>query len=105
MTGFFLAAGIVLTIAALIVRDQTELKLSRLRAELLALRSEEQRLGEDRTELERMIAQIGDALMRAERRRKAMEQSAQELIGLLEDLGAEVDETPQSGTDILPGTE
>ena len=36
-----LVAGVVLIIVCLIVRDQTQFRLSRLRSEVLALRSEE----------------------------------------------------------------
>ena len=92
MIGIFLALDIVLTIAVLVIRDQTLFRLNRLRAGLLALRSEEQRLGEERAELDRMIAQVGDALMRADRRRKEVKQVFQELTALLKELGVEVDE-------------
>ena len=68
-----LIAGVALIIVNLIVRDQTQFRIGRLRAELLGLRSEEKRLAERREEMELMVAQIGDALMRADRRRLALE--------------------------------
>jgi len=68
-----LVLGVLLTIVDLIVRDQTQFRLVRLRGELLGLRSEEKRLSERRKEVELMVAQIGDALMRTERRRHSIE--------------------------------
>lgn len=104
MIGVFLAIGIALIIVALVVRDQTEFKLTRLRAELLALRSEEQRLNEDRLELERLIAQAGEALMRADHRQQVVAKSSEELVAMLQQLGAKIDrednaELPQPETD------
>ncbi|SVE30151.1 uncharacterized protein METZ01_LOCUS483005 [marine metagenome] len=67
-----LIGGVALIILNLIVRDQTEFRLSRLRSDLLALNSEEKR----RDEVELMVAQIGEALMRADRRRTSLEKAA-----------------------------
>jgi|TARA_B100001964_G_scaffold174630_1_gene192318 hypothetical protein len=63
-----LIGGVALIIVNLVVRDQTQFRISRLRAELLGLISEEKRLAERRDEVELMVAQIADALMRADRR-------------------------------------
>ncbi len=71
-----LIGGVALIILNLIVRDQTEFRLSRLRSDLLALNSEEKRLAERRDEVELMVAQIGEALMRADRRRTSLEKAA-----------------------------
>ena len=68
--------GVLLTIGDLIVRDQTQFRLARLLGELRALRSEEKRLAERRQEVELMVAQIGDALMRTDRRRWAIEKGS-----------------------------
>ena len=54
---FFIGAGIILVIACLIVRDRTEYEITRLRAECMALRND----------IELMVAQANDALMRADR--------------------------------------
>ena len=97
MIGLLLAVDIVLTIAALVVRDQTRFKLSRLRTELLALRSEEQRLGEEGEELQQMIAQVGEAVLRADHRRKEMKAVCQELISLLESLGVDSERVRRLG--------
>lgn len=96
MTGVFLAITIVLIIVALVVRDQTEFKLSRLRAELLGLRSDEQRLSEERTDLERMVAQAGDALMRADQRQRAAEKSHREVADMLQEMGVDYDPTART---------
>ena len=96
-----LAAGIVLIIVALIVRDQTLYRLSRLRTELLALKSEEKRLSERREEIELMVAQIGEAVMRADRRNTAIEKGCTSLSNRLEALselvGIEQPEGDQEG--------
>ena len=85
-----LGGGVVLIIVNLIVRDQTQFRLSRLRSELMALRSEEKRMSDHREEVELMVAQIGDALMRADRRRVALEKGANQLTENLEALYEEV---------------
>ena len=85
-----LVVGIALTIATLIVRDRTEFRLSRLRAELMALRAEEQRLADLRNEIEIMVAQVGDALMRVERCFQSVEKSNEELDGMMESLRASI---------------
>jgi Tfp pilus assembly protein PilN len=86
----YLAVSIVLVIIALVVRDQTEFKLSRLRADLLALRSEEQRLGMERSELERMVAQTAEAIMRADNRQRAVDKQFKELVEILRQLDVEL---------------
>ena len=91
MNILFLATGIVLVIVALVIRDQTEFKLGRLRAQLMGLRSEEQRLNEERKELERMVAQAGDSLMRADQRQRSAQKTRKELVELMEDLGVELE--------------
>jgi len=91
VTVIYLAVAIVLVIVALVVRDQTEFKLSRLRAEILALRSEEQRLGEERTDLERMVAQTGEALMRGDHRQRAVDKQFKELVEVLQKLDIDLE--------------
>lgn len=83
-----LIGGVALIIINLVVRDQTEFRLSRLRSDLLALNSEEKRLAERRDEVELMVAQIGDALMRADRRRVSLEKGSSQLAGQLESVQA-----------------
>ncbi len=83
-----LIGGVALIIINLVVRDQTEFRLSRLRSDLLALNSEEKRFAERRDEVELMVAQIGDALMRADRRRVSLEKGSSQLAGQLESVQA-----------------
>ena len=68
-----LIGGVALIIVNLVIRDQTQFRLGRLRSDLLALRSEDKRLAERREEVELMVAQIGDSMMRADRRRMSLE--------------------------------
>jgi replication fork clamp-binding protein CrfC len=72
-----LIGGVALVIVNLIVRDQTQFRVSRLRSELMGLISEEKRLAERREEVELMVAQIGDALARADRRRTSLERGCE----------------------------
>lgn len=81
-----LVFGVVLLIVCLIVRDQTEYRLSQLRSEFMFLRSEEKRLADRREEVELMVSQIGDGLMRAERRRVAIDKSTDAVDDLLDKL-------------------
>lgn len=94
--------GVALIIANLIVRDQTQFRISRLRSELMGLNSEEKRLSERRDEVELMVAQIGDALMRADRRRKSLEQGCDatqaSLEALKDELGSEDDDAESTPT-------
>ena len=99
MTGILIAVVIILVIVTLVVRDQTEFKLGRLRGQLLALRSEEQRLGEDRTELERLVAQTAEALMRADSRLRSVTVAATELTAAVTRLSG------NAGPDQSPSTE
>ena len=92
-------AGVLLLIAALVVRDQTEFRISQLRSELLALRNEEKRLSERRDEIELMVAQIGDALMRADRRTNAFDKGLEQVSEILEALGSAATETPENTTE------
>ncbi len=86
MFEMLLVAGIILIIVDLVVRDQTLYRLKRLRAEVLALKAEEKRLSERRNEVELMVAQIGDAVMRADRRNFAIEKGSTTLSDQLEAL-------------------
>ena len=88
-------ACILLLIAALVVRDQTEFRITQLRSELLALRNEERRLSERRDEIELMVAQIGDALMRADRRSNSIDKGLEQVSEILEALGASVSQTEE----------
>ena len=87
MTGVCVGIGLALVLAVLVVRDQTAFKLTRLRSELLALRSEERRIGEQRAELERMVAQAGEALVRADDRQRSANALREEVVQMLQRLG------------------
>lgn len=94
-----IVAGILLLIAALVVRDQTEFRVTQLRSELLALRNEEKRLSERRDEIELMVAQIGDALMRADRRCNSIDKGFEQVSEILEALGASVPQADEEPTE------
>ncbi len=94
-----IVAAVLLVIAALVVRDQTEFRISQLRSELIALGNEEKRLSERRDEIELMVAQIGDALMRADRRTNAFDKGLEQVSEILEGLGPDLAETSDNTTD------
>ena len=82
----FLGIGIFLVVVCLVVRDRTEYRVSRLRAELMALRTDEKRQADARDEVELMIAQAGEALMRGDRRCGSMDKGCRALADLVEEL-------------------
>ncbi len=82
----FLGIGIFLVVVCLIVRDRTEYRISRLRAELMSLRTEEKRQADVRDEVELMIAQAGEALMRGDRRCGSMDKGCLALTEMVEEL-------------------
>ncbi len=88
MIEIYAAVGILLVITCLVVRDRTAFKLSRLRAELMALRNEEKRMAELLTEIEVFISRIADGIMRADRRELGLEKASERLGIILEDLKA-----------------
>ena len=81
-------AGVAIIIVNLVVRDRTQFRVSRLKSELLGLRSEEKRLAERRDEVELMVAQIADALMRADRRQQSLEKGCGVLQAQLDEIQA-----------------
>ena len=94
-----LIGGVALIVANLVVRDQTQFRISRLRAELLGLRSEEKRLSERRDEVELMVAQIADALMRADRRKQSLDRGCETLQARMDELRSMLDEDAPEATD------
>jgi len=88
MLEVLLIGGVGLIVINLVVRDQTQFRISRLRAETLALRSEEKRLSERRDEVELMVAQIADALMRADRRRLVLERGCATMQSIIDEIQA-----------------
>lgn len=90
MTGFFIAIVIALVITCLVVRDQTEFKLGKMRSELLGLRTEEKRVEETRTEVEQMVRWVGEALNRADKRQRTAEHDGRELEEILDAMGIEL---------------
>ena len=82
LTIFSLGAGIILVIACLIVRDRTEYEITRLRAECMALRND----------IELMVAQANDALMRADRHCNSLRKGCEIAAALTVQLEALADE-------------
>ncbi|MFT5085700.1 MAG: myosin heavy subunit [Candidatus Latescibacterota bacterium] len=101
MTSLLITAVVVLVITCLVVRDQTEFKLGKLRTELLGLRSEEKRLEETRTEVEQLVRGVGEELNRADTRQRTAEQNNRELAEILDGMGIEL-ETDAASTEAAP---
>ena len=90
MTEFLLTLLIVLIIVCLVVRDQNELTLSEMRANLLNLRTEEKRMEDTRVEVEQLVRWFSETLNRASSRQRTAEQYCRELEDMLEGAGIEV---------------
>jgi len=101
VTGLFITLVVVLVITCLVVRDQSEFKLGKLRSELLGLRSEEKRLEEARTEIEQLVRWVGEALNRADTRQRTAERDGRELTGILDRMGIEL-ETDAAAVEAAP---
>ena len=74
MTAFLLTLLVVLIIVCLVVRDQNELSLSKMRADLLSLRTEEKRMEDTRVEVEQLVRWFSETLNRASSRQRTAEQ-------------------------------
>ena len=90
MTAFLLTLLVVLIIVCLVVRDQNELSLSKMRADLLSLRTEEKRMEDTRVEVEQLVRWFSETLNRASSRQRTAEQCCRELEEMLEETGIEV---------------
>tara|TARA_Y100001934_G_scaffold277956_1_gene378041 strand:- start:921 stop:1229 length:309 start_codon:yes stop_codon:yes gene_type:complete len=90
VTEFLLTLLIVLIIVCLVVRDQNELTLSKMRANLLNLRTEEKRMEDTRVEVEQLVRWFSETLNRASSRQRTAEQYCRELEDMLEGAGIEV---------------
>lgn len=90
MTEFLLTLLIVLIIVCLVVRDHNELTLSKMRANLLNLRTEEKRMEDTRVEVEQLVRWFSETLNRASSRQRTAEQYCRELEDMLEGAGIEV---------------
>ena len=90
MTAFLLTLLVVLVIVCLVVRDQNELSLSKMRADLLSLRTEEKRMEDTRVEVEQLVRWFSETLNRASSRQRTAEQYCRELEEMLEETGIEV---------------
>lgn len=90
MTAFLLTLLIVLIIVCLVVRDQNELALSKMRADFLSLRTEEKRMEDTRVEVEQLVRWFSETLNRASLRQRTAEQYCRELEEMLEGTGIEV---------------
>ena len=90
MTAFLLTLLVVLIIVCLVVRDRNELSLSKMRADLLSLRTEEKRMEDTRVEVEQLVRWFSETLNRASSRQRTAEQYCRELEEMLEETGIEV---------------
>jgi hypothetical protein len=93
VTGLLLTLVIIFAIACLVVREQTEFRLSKMRADLLGLRTEEKRMEDTRTEVEQMVRWFGETLNRATSRQRTAEQYCRDLEEMLAETGIEVPTT------------
>ena len=99
MTAFLFTLLVVLIIVCLVVRDQNELSLSKMRADLLSLRTEEKRMEDTRVEVEQLVRWFSETLNRASSRQRTAEQYCRELEEMLEETGIEVSVGSSDSTD------
>ena len=83
---FLIGIGAILIIVALVVRDRTEYRIQKLKAELMALRTDEKRQGDMREDVELTVAQATEALLRADRRNNSMRKGCEAVSALLDQL-------------------
>jgi hypothetical protein len=88
-----IATAILLLIVNLVARDRIEFRISRLRSELMSLRSEEKRLKERRKEVDRLAAQIDEAVERSGHRGRSANQEGEAIAMLLRRLYLAILET------------
>ena len=74
MTAFLLTLLVVLIIVCLVVRDLNELSLSKMRANLLSLRTEDTRV-----EVEQLVRWVSETLNRASSRQRTADKYCREL--------------------------
>ena len=79
MTAFLLTLLVVLIIVCLVVRDLNELSLSKMRADLLSLRTEEKRMEDTRVEVEQLVRWVSETLNRASSRQRTADKYCREL--------------------------
>ncbi len=99
MTSVLLTVVVVLVVVCLVVRDQTEFKLRKIRTALMGLRNEDQRLTETRKEVEQLVRQVGEGLSRASKCQRTAERDCRELAEILSgagvDMSVDEDDSPQ----------
>lgn len=81
-----LGSGIALVIVNLVVRDRTEFRVSRLRAELMTLRTSEKRQTERRKDVDRLAASLEECVGRAEHRSRTARLETETLVTGLKQL-------------------
>ena len=86
LIGILLAVVVGLVIVALVVRDLTQLRLSRLRTQAVALRNEEQRIADQRRKVDQLISQASEAMLRGLDRIRDARNGCEELGAQLERL-------------------
>lgn len=91
MSLLYLALAIALVVITLVVRDRCDFRLSRMRAELVSLRSEEKRLSDEHQELDRLVLQVADALGRASAQQTSADEACRAITEALSTMGVSVD--------------
>ena len=102
---YLIGIGAVLIIAALVVRDRTEYRMQKLKAELMALRTDEKRQAEMREDVELTVAQATEALLRADRRNNGMRKGCEAVSVLLDRLEAFEEKGAPVRADLSPEDE
>ena len=100
--GIYIAIVVALIIVVLVVRDQSEVRLRKMRSELMAMRSHEQHLHTEKAEVQQLISWVTESLKRATDRQETAQNACRDLHDLLTDTGIHVEpitlEVPEEET-------
>ncbi|HIG52524.1 MAG TPA: hypothetical protein EYG11_12025 [Candidatus Latescibacteria bacterium] len=85
--GISIAIVVVLVVVLLLVRGQSDVRLRKMRAELMAMRSYEQHLQIEKAEVQQLIDQVTESLKHATGRQETAQNACRDLRKLLEESG------------------
>ena len=102
--GIFILAVLAQMIAILVVRDRSEIRLKKMRAELMAMRSHAHHLQSEKEEVQKLISWVSESLKRCAKRQETAQSACRELRDILTAAGIYVEpieiETPEEEINI-----
>tara|TARA_B100000530_G_C15500065_1_gene306152 strand:+ start:162 stop:473 length:312 start_codon:yes stop_codon:yes gene_type:complete len=86
----FILIVLAQVIAILAVRDRSEIRLKKMRAELMAMRSDAQHLQSEKEEVRKLISWVSESLKRCAKRQETAQSACLELRDILTAAGIDV---------------